>query len=429
MRLLLCNIVFCHCLLSECFAKLKPKEKFELQHQKVCYYTGDQSMFKIFVQVCSKFPFSPVAKYNHSVSRNDKFVFFMFHKTGSASGGLGDRIAGIITAAIFALRTNRTFLYDWGDVSGINLAFEDMNILSSRNANISRILSETKSEDILDLSNCVNPTDLRCALDADVPQRVVIIRTNRAYLCRWATHKELPAYNELERIGINSNTDLMEAAGCVLRRYLSPTRRLWVSVAGLLESYYKNEVKYQLGLHYRCGDANYIKNSSVCLSHPGACCTGRKSYLELILCGQSLLNQRKTTYSYLFRGNTDSFLYIASDSVAVGNRIKNQLKWPNSYLSPAGCHIDINRTVECAFDTISYWFMLALSDQIVMQSVERTYNGYSYVTPASAFSYYAAVYSLKNDAIRYGAHCHQPVQRNASRLPAGNWFCHGDLLY
>ena len=63
----------------------------------------------------------------------------MLQKTGSPSGGLGDRIAGIITAAVFALRTNRTFLYHWGNVSGINLAFEDRNVLSSRNANISRI--------------------------------------------------------------------------------------------------------------------------------------------------------------------------------------------------------------------------------------------------------------------------------------------------
>ena len=283
---------------------------------------------------------------------------------------------------------------------------------------------KTKSEDILDLSNCVNPTDQSCALDADVPQRVVIIRTNRAYLCRWATHKELPAYNELERIGINSNTDLMEAAGCVLRRYLSPTRRLWMRVAGLLESYHKNEVNYQLGLHYRCGDANYDERvkSEVCIPYPERCCAGRKSYRELILCGQSLLNQRKTTYSYLFRGNTDTFLYIASDSVAVGNRIKNQLKWPNAYLSPAGCHIELNRTVECAFDTVAYWFMLALSDQIVMPSIGN-------LERPSAFSYYAAVYSLKKDMIRYAENCHQPVHSNASRLSAGNWYCYIDMLY
>ena len=59
---------------------------------------------------CSKYPF--FEKFE-SMIRNpfSDYLIFVYHEHGSGgNGGLGDRLAGMITALAFALRTKRTFL-------------------------------------------------------------------------------------------------------------------------------------------------------------------------------------------------------------------------------------------------------------------------------------------------------------------------------
>ena len=61
-------------------------------------------------QKCSKYPFFETFE---SMIRNPSgdYLIFVYHEHGSGgNGGLGDRLAGMITALAFALRTRRTFL-------------------------------------------------------------------------------------------------------------------------------------------------------------------------------------------------------------------------------------------------------------------------------------------------------------------------------
>lgn len=63
-----------------------------------------------FQHRCSKYPF--VDKFHNMLRRPySDFLIFVYHEPGQGgNGGLGDRLAGIITALAFALRSNRTFL-------------------------------------------------------------------------------------------------------------------------------------------------------------------------------------------------------------------------------------------------------------------------------------------------------------------------------
>src|SRR5690554_2255538 len=72
-----------------------------------------------FNQTCGKYSF--VSKFMDMLEHpRPNYMLFVFHEAGQASnGGLGDRLAGMIHALAYAIRTDRTFLIQ-GDS-----AFED----------------------------------------------------------------------------------------------------------------------------------------------------------------------------------------------------------------------------------------------------------------------------------------------------------------
>ena len=66
-----------------------------------------------FNATCAKFPFVSLftEMLERPISSDDKFLIFVFHEGNSGGGGgLGDRVAGMITALAYAIRTNRRFL-------------------------------------------------------------------------------------------------------------------------------------------------------------------------------------------------------------------------------------------------------------------------------------------------------------------------------
>jgi hypothetical protein len=70
---------------------------------------SDDFNFK-FNTTCGKYPF--VQKYFHSldVPHKDVLIYSFYESKYKKSGGLGDRLAGMVSAIAFALRSDRTFL-------------------------------------------------------------------------------------------------------------------------------------------------------------------------------------------------------------------------------------------------------------------------------------------------------------------------------
>lgn len=62
-----------------------------------------------FHETCSKYRFVDNFVKNME-NPSDRFVVFVYHENGLKNGGLGDRLGGLISATMIALRLNRTLL-------------------------------------------------------------------------------------------------------------------------------------------------------------------------------------------------------------------------------------------------------------------------------------------------------------------------------
>lgn len=136
----------------------------------------------------------------------------------------------------------------------------------------------------LDLYFCINRNDMDavCGMESgDVKQPIIKLRGNRghflfshsprapltyphvAYICKWATHPNMAAYHELRALGINENTDLLEAGGCLLRLAMWPTEKLFkaaekLSLTRAAATVGSDIAALQVGIHYRCGDVSFV---------------------------------------------------------------------------------------------------------------------------------------------------------------------------
>lgn len=112
--------------------------------------------------------------------------------------------------------------------------------------------------------------------------------------------------------------------------------------------------------------------------------------------------------------------FITSDSTASADQMKSVLGHPYTLISPQGCHIEMDASVACHVFTVSYWFVLAMSDVLVTQTLGNEHSG----GPTSSFSRYAGIYGLKDNVFRDGRHCEEITTNYAlSRIQMSNWFC------
>ena len=137
--------------------------------------------------------------------------------------------------------------------------------------------------------------------------------------------------------------------------------------------------------------------------------------------------------------------YIASDSTESAAQIATNIHWPNTVVSPPGCHIDYDPTPQCAVQTIAAWFALAVSDYQVVQSYSDAGTRYA----SSSFARYAMIYGLRPEAVFFPAACaangsdghggregivkgyysNEKEINRVSRMPQGNWVCTGGPIY
>lgn len=113
-----------------------------------------------------------------------------------------------------------------------------------------------------------------------------------------------------------------------------------------------------------------------------------------------------------------SMVYITSDNIIAAQQMNATVGHPHTYISPQGCHIEYDPSVECHMFTVTYWFMLSLSDILVTQ----TFGEFN--APTSSFSRYAGMYGLKRDPFRSGRYCHERFNSAIiSHMEQSNWFC------
>ena len=274
-------------------------------------------------------------------------------------------------------------------------------------------------------------------------------------------------------------------------------------------------ISEQIGFHFRCGDSSFAPSSASsegakrpvapnpqCWVNPdspgswaGTSFTDDKSMdspLDLALCGHQIL--RNSTFSKRSSsadsplsvrpsspGSSSSssssssqglkLLYIASDNPISSQQINETIlhllhseATSSTPLSsrvglirpPKACHVDLAGTgsghSHCSLQTSVHWFMLALSDHLVLQALLPPTQGFSMyesakegarfdpftspfsaltAPPVSAFSRYAAIYSLGGDStIRYGRSCSNKVSMALlSHQSHGNWVCDPKMFY
>ena len=444
------------------------------------FYNGisfiEKRFQRSFNQTCLKYDF--VKKYwNSLLYPNGRYVVFVLNEPGLKNGGLGDRIGGILTAMMMSLRFNRTLLIQssngfdelfrpYSDPSNnLSSYITYKNCLHSNSWSKYNPLLSDHDETERDLYFCINRNDkdTLCGLDnGDVEQPIIKLRGNRAYICKWATHSQLKAYQELKSLGIDEHSDLLEVSGCLLRLSMWPTPKLFSYSESLFLNLITDNVKHMnfpltdfypkflVGIHYRCGDISFTNPSGADRAcqhdesgkdpHPEVIHMKFGTPIEAANCARQVflennhlinaisenfnlkyelyrLKYRDINIQRMFLNNYyGSSVYISSDSQGSSKQINDTLKMNNSIITPKGCHIQLNPSNECLLETTSYWLLLSLSDFIVTQTENRL--------PISAYSRYAAMYGLKKDSLRDAKNCSFPLTRfDMSRLHQGNWFC------
>lgn len=141
--------------------------------------------------------------------------------------------------------------------------------------------NENNDNTELDLWNCINVPGsygVHCGQIWGNPgQPNILLRGNRAYICRWAhSPNDYVCKQEVNREIGPENDDYMESAGCMLRLAMWPTDLMWQSIDEAMESHrsslkergltrhHEESGKWRklVSLHFRCGDLGYIHGES-----------------------------------------------------------------------------------------------------------------------------------------------------------------------
>ena len=456
LSLLLLSIVAPSCSLNS-FWQRAAREKFEAR----------------FNETCQKYPFVEDWYSQFERQRYDdstKYAISVFFENNRIKqGGLGDKLAGVVNVIAYALRTGRVLLIQ-GD-SGFEDAFQPKLRPSSSSLKLNwrdRSHFNWTNEylnglNVFHITGCVNPyrqkDEMHCRLNEkeDYTQKVVTVRSNRAYICRWSQELDSPAYTWLtKKQGIHDETsNLFDVAGCLLRLAMWPTDALWERVEEILNTLEINNIgneegnstnnyafQKQVGMHFRCGDIEYsgkdvgancivpnstdrltsvLKNELLADGTP----------LDLGECGANLMKpcekgRNSTEDACRYRHDRHVFRgYIASDSPSAARQMHESMgpsHENDTLVTPKGCHVEMDKSRDCSFNTIAYWFALALSESLVVQG--RKINKNDNYTIPSGFSRYAAMYGLKTtQGLRFGQECKQVDMITQSRSSQGTWKC------
>jgi hypothetical protein len=442
--------------------------------------------YREFTQMCSKYPFY------HNYLNNLKyppgrFVVFVFQEANLKTGGMGDRMAGLLTAAGMAIRYNRTLIIR--SQNGLEKLFrpyippedEDSLVGLVKYGNGSHDLDwarynlsyENREETELNISYCINhsaylnPMENKCAhLGINPEQQIIVFRGNRCYLCYWYMNKQAKARHQLIRAigGKGRYDDLYRVAGCLLRLTLWPTDYFWSKVDEAYQKHYQFLLqmnllptsidksrplefsrsilpKYVFTLHFRCGDAAWK-------AKPIEYCQHSFRYNHNI----SNSPIQKLRFNIPPHEESPNMVYGTPDTIArcARERLLGLLGDEASQKQPVYTKVAVNLLSDNIgsynqMNNILQWKNLVQAPHTCHIDLDHSFECLADTTvywfimamsdyfvvpsndenvPVSGFSRYAAVYGLKEGSLINGRTCQLIVRGPLSRKHHENWFCH-----
>lgn len=431
-------------------------------------------------------------------------LIFLYQQGGLKNGGLGDRMAGVISAVSIALRYGRPLLL-YSETSGLEKLFRPYhpfdlkrkeplytwennahrNWTSWSNYEGHYCCNDNTEYDLWWCINNLGNKNRQCGMyDGDASQPHILYRSNRAYLCGIHNSGGSRAHNDmLNVLGVSDEDDLFEVGGCMLRLAMWPTDYLWSEVDKIYQAFDKSvkeshssqhnahphrrklqqeeshhhgwhsihypNIYFQVGLHFRCGDKSYTMRGGFdnnCVFDPN---NHDQNYLKTFVngnpmsiaeCGnhvfQEYANEVENITNPVIANSTDvlpdrhhnkhlllnTMLFVSSDNTKASEQMNRTVGHPYSYFAPQGCHIELDASFECHLFTVSNWFVLALSDRIITQTLLT--NESPKPGPTSAYSRYAGVYGLKNNPFRNNRDCGVvTTTKELGFAQMGNWYC------
>ncbi len=420
-----------------------------------------------FNRTCSKYPF--VSTYHSIMSKQpDKYLIFGYREHGTNTGGFGDRLAGLITAFAYAIRTGRTFVVQSDEafqhyfrpypVHGLSadeqekLSWDDLSWTKLHKRTNSSTSKDQSAEHVL---HCINPNNEECALDhidRYDTHRVLKYYSNRMYMCRWLVKGDSTLRDELQKsLGIARDADLFEVAGCLLRLVLHPTKQLWQAAEHLVKQQSDKVPKVisanasQIAVHFRSGDRKTFANGrnngggthmSSGFSHH----LSPDNTVDVAKCTRTIVDAMRRERESS-KGAAQVVVYLESDSEGAARDILKHVDVAETFFPNSPCHIDnlpsspeaVKATHECSLSTLAQWFVLSWSEYIVTQSTRAPLVEHldfaKQEAPLSAFSRFAAIYGLHMDNMRYGRDCAPHDLHRLSHQTQGNWVCNPRQFY
>jgi hypothetical protein len=439
-----------------------------------------------FVDSCSKYPFyhNYLNNLKHPPGR---FVVFVFEEKNLKTGGMGDRMAGLLTAAGMAIRFNRTLIVRSQD--GLGKLFRPYIPAEDEASLVGLVKYGNGSHDLdwarynksyanndqteLDLYFCINHLPFankyegRCAHVGDEPsQPVILFRGNRCYLCHWHSNKRYKARQQLAKAigGIGRNDDLYRVAGCLLRLALWPTDYFWSKIDEAFNRHYA-ELKekqvipyandnfqtkdylssilpqYMLTLHFRCGDAFWEKSKPLdyCQHLP-------VNITDTVNSTQHKPNTSRHEESHTMHFGTPDRIATCAREKLLGLTKNMNASTENNLPVDAKVVVNLlsdNNGSATQMSSVLQWKNLVQAPHTCHIDRDHSFEClvdtavYWFImamsdffvvpsnddVPVSGFSRYAAIYGLKEGSLINGRTCKVIDRKPLSRRHHENWYC------
>eukprot|EP01033_Poteriospumella_lacustris_P011941 gene11941-8524_t len=356
---------------------------------------------------------------NASAARCASFVLFDDASRGRPRrlGGLGDRLAGLVSVFFWSLRQRRALLIEDPQRVAAEL-FAPLPPTGRRCRRGARPASfferrrrrrpadgpvaAAVPRDARDVF-CVNPRprDAGCALETDADAAVawLRVRLNRAYLCRWLA---TPSAAQRQLLALRRGADRVDLAlwsGCALRLLLRPRAALWRRLATLLRRHTSalwaaetaagaatataqllrrhGDAVEAVALHFRCGDHRFDE-----LRAAAAPDAQFRRCASLGANGSGGAAAAAAAAAAVATRDAPLRVYVvASDAEDAALEMARELRRQHAATRPRqdallvalprGAHLDGAASRAAAQETLVAWTLLALCDALAVQAVDR----------------------------------------------------------
>ena len=417
-------------ILNSSSSSSSPRREKRGDYKKSDFFSHLQDRFQSsFDNSCKKYPF--VEKFRE-VS-NEKFLVFVLHdpKDGDnlgVGGGWGDNVAGIITATMAATKLDRTLIIQSRDlfstrftIWGVGHDNEKREVAYTRYLELEKDPENVQERMTRCINRCVGWCSFNEAETNDTNFPIIKYRSNRANLCVWTNKRDKKYFWDLDSLGVTSESDLIEVAGCLSRLALWPTPLLWSELKTSLGGYASKDMNHLIGAHFRCGDPGFLEGNKGLEDLSVICASKDQDHMadtpiELGNCAHQQLE--------LISGGDDNddasktALFVATDHQMAKEQLTAAANWTNIITFSGEC---MYQGGLCASQNAVHWFMLSFAEKVIARTI-------SHVLLHSAFSRTAGMYGLYPSVYVDAKRCGIPINNtDQGRRGNGNWICESRL--